>query len=124
LTLSDTIRSLEGGLASFPWLDPHTHIDAAHLSARGLDDILLYHMAVSDLYAGGCPSGARVPEDRSTNEAYRRLDEAVPFLPKVRNTFISWGTRIILEDAMTFHFSIGSNRAVKCRSTGACWVMR
>lgn len=50
-------REVEEGLKSFPWIDVHTHIDAAHLSARGLDDILLYHMAISDLYAAGCPSG-------------------------------------------------------------------
>jgi len=98
VALSDTIRSLEEAFASFPWMDPHSHIDAAHLSARGLDDILLYHMAVSDLYAAGCPDGARVPEDRTTVEAHRRLAGAVPFLPKTRNTFISWGVRIILED--------------------------
>ncbi len=98
MTSTGRLGSMEEALSSFSWMDPHTHIDAAHLCARGLDDILLYHMGVSDLYAAGCPSGARVPEDRSTLEAHRRVTEAVPFLPKVRNTFISWGVRIILED--------------------------
>ena len=42
-------------------LDVHTHIDAGHLTARGLCDLLLYHMVISDLYAAGCPSGARLP---------------------------------------------------------------
>jgi hypothetical protein len=91
-------RDLEEALASFRWMDPHTHLDAAHLSARGLDDILLYHMSVSDLYAAGCPSGARVPEDRTPQEAHRRLLEAMPFSPRTRNTAIAWGIRIILRD--------------------------
>ena len=68
-----TAHAIEEILHSFPWMDPHTHIDAAHLSARGLDDILLYHMCISDLYAAGCPSGARIPEDRSEEEAARRI---------------------------------------------------
>ena len=99
----DTVRELEAALGSFAWLDPHTHIDAAHLSARGLDDILLYHMGVSDLYAAGCPSGARVGEGRSTEEAHRRIEECLPYLLKVRNTFIAWGTRIILGDLYDWH---------------------
>ena len=96
--VADYVREMEDALFSFRWMDPHTHIDAAHLSARGLDDILLYHMSVSDLYAAGCPSGGRVPEDRTREEAHRRLAEAVPFLGHARNTFIAWGTRLILED--------------------------
>lgn len=92
------VGKLEEGLKSFLWLDPHTHIDAAHMTARGLDDILLYHMSVSDLYAAGCPSGGRVDEDRTTEVAHQRLREAIPFLPKVRGTFINWGVRTILRD--------------------------
>ena len=92
------LNELEQALESFPWMDPHTHIDAAHLSARGLDDILLYHMSVSDLYAAGCPSGARVDEDRNPAEARRRVLEALPYLSKTRNTSTAWGIRIILSD--------------------------
>ncbi|MCC6696439.1 MAG: hypothetical protein IT365_12480 [Candidatus Hydrogenedentes bacterium] len=97
------VGHLETALAGLPWMDPHTHMDAAHLAARGLDDILLYHMAVSDLYAAGCPSGCRVPEDRTEAEAQRRVVEALPYLPKVRNTAMAWGTRIILEDLYCWH---------------------
>jgi len=91
-------RELEEALQSFLWLDPHTHIDAAHMTARGLDDILLYHMSISELYAAGCPSGARLDEERTPQEARRRIREALPFLPKVRGTFIHWGVRTILRD--------------------------
>ncbi len=92
------VSELEQALESFAWMDPHTHIDAAHMAARGLDDILLYHMSVSDLYAAGCPSGARVDEDREPAEARRRVLEALPYLSKTRNTSTAWGIRIILSN--------------------------
>ena len=52
------IETLEQALADMPMLDAHTHIVGDHLGAKGLHDVLLYHMAVSDLYAAGCPTGA------------------------------------------------------------------
>jgi glucuronate isomerase len=92
---------LEGALAEVPVLDIHTHLVGGRLGARGLHDVLLYHMAVSDLYAAGCPSGARLtqyPAWPSTQEAHARIQEALPFLPLVRNTSTSWGVRLILGD--------------------------
>ncbi len=56
------IRELESALAEVPILDIHTHLVGGKLAARGLHDILLYHMVVSDLYAAGCPSGARLTQ--------------------------------------------------------------
>jgi hypothetical protein len=94
-------RELEGALAEVPLIDVHTHLVGGKLSARGLHDVLLYHMAVSDLYAAGCPTGARLTEYPgwpTVEEAHARLDEAVPFLPLVRNTSTSWGVRLILGD--------------------------
>ena len=92
------ITRLEEGLQTIPLLDAHTHLDAAHLSARGLADILLYHMVVSDLYSAGCPSGHRV--EAGTEE--ERLQEALPFLPFIRNTSCFCGVRIILRDLYGF----------------------
>ena len=43
-------------------IDMHSHIDAAHPCARGLDDILLYHMVITELYSAGCPDGERMPD--------------------------------------------------------------
>jgi glucuronate isomerase len=82
-------------------IDPHTHLVSDRLGARGLHDVLLYHMAVSELYSAGCPSGSRLTEypgwpDRE--EAHARIEEALPFLPKVRNTSIQWACRMILRD--------------------------
>ncbi len=82
-------------------LDVHTHLTSGQLSARGLHDILLYHMVTSELHAAGCPSGARLTEFPGTPgqaEAHQRLAEAVPYLPRIANTSTWWGARIILED--------------------------
>src|SRR5262249_40095977 len=77
------------------------HLAGGKLGARGLHDIVLYHMVVSELYAAGCPSGARLTEfpgwpDQA--EAHRRLEEAIPHLPKLRNTRGWWGARLIPEE--------------------------
>ncbi len=94
-------RELEEALAEVPVLDIHTHLVGGRLGARGLHDVLLYHMVVSDLYAAGCPSGSRLtqyPGWPTREEAHARLAEAVPYLPHVRNTSSTWGVRIILAD--------------------------
>ncbi len=95
------IRDLEQGLAELPLLDIHTHLVGGRLAARGLHDVLLYHMVVSDLYAAGCPHGARLtqyPGWPTTSEAYERIRAALPFLPHIRNTSSYWGVRLILRD--------------------------
>jgi hypothetical protein len=89
------------GLQATTMLDAHTHLTGGRMSARGLHDILLYHMVVSDLYAAGCPSGARLTEYPgwpTREEAHARLREAIPYLSKVQNTSCFWGARIILRD--------------------------
>jgi hypothetical protein len=89
---------LEEGLAEVPLLDVHTHLDAQHLSARGLHDVLLYHMLISDLASAGCPSRGRLSEWPEDAEAEGRLAEAMPYLPYIRNTSGFWGLRVILRD--------------------------
>ncbi len=98
-TLRDT---LEDSLAEIPLLDVHTHLDAEHLSARGLHDILLYHMVISDLASAGCRSRARLSEWPEDAEAEARLAEAVPYIPFIRNTSGFWGVRLILRDLYGF----------------------
>jgi glucuronate isomerase len=95
------VSELREGLQATPMLDAHTHLTGGRMTARGLHDILLYHMVVSDLYAAGCPSGARLTEYPgwpSREEARARLREAIPYLPRVQNTSCFWGVRIILRD--------------------------
>ena len=92
---------LESALSELPVFDIHTHLIGGKLGARGLHDILLYHMGVTDLHGAGCPSGSRLTEfpgwpDEA--EAAHRIEEALPFLPMVQNTSTSWGTRMILRD--------------------------
>ena len=92
-------HEIERALAEIPILDIHTHLVGGKLAARGLHDILLYHMVVSDLYAAGCPSGRRLtqfPEWPTREEAAARIEEALPYLPYIRNTSSFWGVRIIL----------------------------
>jgi len=88
-------------LCTIPLLDAHTHLVGGKLGARGAHDILFYHMANSDLYCAGCPTGARLTEYPgwpSPEEAQARLKEALPYLGLVRNTAFSWIIRIILEE--------------------------
>src|SRR5881394_3144980 len=95
------VLDLEFALGTLPVFDVHTHLVGGRLGARGLHDVLLYHMVVSDLYAAGCPSGARLtqfPGWPDEQEAHERLSEAVPYLPLIRNTSSFWGVRLILRD--------------------------
>jgi glucuronate isomerase len=92
---------LEQSLADIPILDVHTHLVGGKLAARGLHDVLLYHMVVSDLYAAGCPTGDRLtqfPGWPSKDEAAARIEEALPYLTHIQNTSSFWGVRIILRD--------------------------
>ena len=101
MNTANLVESLEHALAELPVLDAHTHLVGGKLGARGLHDILLYHMLVSDLYAAGCPSGARLtqyPGWPTQKEAHQRIQEALPFLPHIRNTSMFWGVRLILRD--------------------------
>jgi hypothetical protein len=71
------------------------------LGARGLHDVLLYHMVISDLYGAGCPNGARLtqfPGWPTKEEAHSRIREALPHLDKIRNCSGWWGVRTILAD--------------------------
>lgn len=101
MNTNSVVDSLEQALAELPILDVHTHLCGAHLAARGLHDILLYHMLVSDLYSAGCPSGARLtqfPNWATKDEAHQRIREALPYLRFIQNTSGWWGVRIILRD--------------------------
>lgn len=96
-----SINAVEEALGDVPSIDIHTHLVGGRLGARGLHDILLYHMVVSDLYAAGCPNGARLtqyPGEPAKKEAHQRIEEALPFLPSIQNTSCFWGVRLILHD--------------------------
>jgi len=100
------VREMEESLAAIPMLDVHTHLVGGKLAARGLHDVLLYHMVVSDLYSAGCRTGARLtqyPAWPAETEAHARLEEAIPFLPHIRNTSSSWAVRIILSELYEWH---------------------
>jgi hypothetical protein len=99
--MNPNVRIVEEALAEVPVLDIHTHLVGGKLGARGLQDVLLYHMVVSDFYAAGCPSGARLtqyPAWPGNDEAEQRIKEALPFIPAIQNTSSFWGVRLILRD--------------------------
>ena len=96
----DLVRRLWQELDAIPVLDAHT------LGARGLHDILLYHMVVTDLHGAGCPDGVRLSEyplwpDR--DEATARIESALPYLKHIQNTSCFWGLGIILRDLYDWH---------------------
>lgn len=99
--MNTSVKAVEEALSGLPMLDIHTHLVGGQLGARGLHDILLYHMVVSDLYAAGCPNGARLtqyPGEPSPEEARQRIEEAIPCLPAIQNTSGAWGVRLILQE--------------------------
>jgi glucuronate isomerase len=85
-------------LMGLPLMDAHTHIDASHLTARGLHDVLLYHMIISELYSAGCPDGTRLSEDPGEDEIAYRIERALPYLKHIGNTSCFWGAKMILKD--------------------------
>lgn len=126
-------RVLAEGLAEIPALDCHSHIDASHLSARGLHDVLLYHMVISDLYSAGCSNGGRLAEHPDKNEIHSRISVAIPYLKYIQNTSCYWGLKIILRDL--YHWTepisvdnwVTLDGLIKERSTDPDWpreVMR
>jgi glucuronate isomerase len=101
MNATNLIDELEQALAELPRFDVHTHLVGGRLGARGLHDILLYHMVISDLYSAGCPTGARLtqyPGWPEPAEAQQRIEEALPYVPKIRNTSCAWMLRMILRD--------------------------
>ncbi len=83
--------------------DVHTHLSSTHMAARGLHDVLLYHMVISELYAAGCPNGARIDEFISDEQAAARIEEALPYLPYIKNTSIYSLMRRILSELYDWH---------------------
>jgi len=91
-----------------PAIDVHTHLNAAHLGARGLHDILLYHMVISDLYCAGGPDGNRLSDEPGEDEITGRIERAIPFLPLTENTSCYYLMRTILTDLYDWHDKITS----------------
>lgn len=92
------LKDVKSELDKIPLLDIHTHMDGSHLSARGLHDVMLYHMLITELYSAGCPDGSRLSECPDENEAVYRIERALPYLKYIENTSCFWGMRIILRD--------------------------
>jgi hypothetical protein len=87
-------------------------------------------MIISDLYAAGSGHGARLtefPGRPGEDEATRRLEEAIPHLPRIANTSSFWGVRIILSELYNWHEPITSenwrrlDRKIRERASDREW---
>ena len=81
------VPQLEEALKEIPLLDAHTHMDAKHMAARGLDDVALYHMVISDLYSAGYPDGSRMdewPDEKERVAPHRNGPPLLPGHPELR----------------------------------------
>jgi hypothetical protein len=91
-------KDIYNEIMKLPVFDAHTHVDAEHLTARGLHDILLYHMIISELYSAGCSDSERLSEDPDEEEINERIERALPYLPYIENTSCFWICKKILKD--------------------------
>jgi hypothetical protein len=99
--LEENVDTMLEAVRGLPLLDAHTHLVDGRLGARGLHDVVLYHMSISELHAAGCPSAERLtayPDWPDEHETQSRLVEAIPYLDSVRNTSIQWGIRMMLAE--------------------------
>ena len=119
---------IEEALSEQPVFDVHTHLSPSHLTARGLHDIMLYHMVISDLYSADCPNGARLPDEPSDALAANRIEEAIPYLQTVSNTSCNWGMRIILKDLYNWDKPITKanwrelDAAIRAKAADPAWA--
>lgn len=121
------MQTLLEKINQIPAIDIHTHLNAAHLGARGLHDILLYHMVISDLYSAGCPDGSRLSENPDEKEATSRIEAALPYLPSIQNTSCFWLCRNIFAELYDWHEPITSanwrklDELIKSKSCDSAW---
>ncbi len=91
-------EKLFADLMQMPTVDHHTHIRVDVPTARGLHDVMLYHMLITELYSAGCPDGARLSNYPSQEEAEERIVRAIPYLKYIKNTALYRIMTVILRD--------------------------
>lgn len=101
-----TFEILSEQINKIPLIDVHTHLDLSHLSARGLHDVLLYHMVVSELYSAGCPNGSRLSDWPDEMEIKTRLANAIPFVKHIQFSSCFSIVKRILRDLYGFDAAI------------------
>jgi len=112
--MTELKQKLFEAIWNLPTRDIHTHICADHPAARGLHDIILYHMIISELYSAGCPDGARLSEDPTIEEAHYRLERAIPYLKYIKNTSLYWVAKTILADLYDWHEELTEDNWREC----------
>lgn len=93
---SASASALFDEIASWPIIDPHSHINPHNPAARDWDEILSYHYYTELAHSAGMPTQDAAPDlPRS-----QRIRNITSWLPKIENTIpYAW----LVEIAATFH---------------------
>ncbi len=92
---------LHQALCEMPVLDIHTHLHRDRMAARGLHEVVFYHMQMYVMRGAGVTESKMWPEQPCI-EAGLPFDEWVDAWPKVRHTGFGWILRTILRDLYEF----------------------
>ena len=93
-TAAPLAQRIERLIEQTPIVDPHTHLRPDQPSAPDLASLMSYHWLQSELISVGMPKSdldTALPPDE-------RVRRALPYLPRMRNTAMSWCFHVILRD--------------------------
>lgn len=103
-TPAQPVSRLQEAIESLPVIDVHTHLNPARPQGKDLTDVLLYHHLSTELVSAGMPatrlSQSGLPHEVADPEIppRQRLEAALPYLSRIRNTTVGGFARTILRD--------------------------
>ncbi len=98
-SLAPLSQRIERLIAETPIVDPHTHLHHDRPAAPDLAALMSYHWLQTELHAVGMP----LPSAAEPLAPEERVERAIPFLARMRNTGMSWCFMRILRDLYDFH---------------------
>jgi glucuronate isomerase len=104
ISLRESQKKIFGALETVPVIDPHCHLDASQPAARNLADIILYHHVWIELISAGMGQNevtkAGLPHELADPEMepVQRVQRALPYLNRIRNTTVGSLLRWLLSD--------------------------
>ena len=91
---SELAKRLETEISGMPIIDPHTHLEHQTPSAGFIGNIFGYHYIKMELATAGMDV-AKLMDDTLPPDAF--VGNALPFIPRIRNTTTWWGFMTICE---------------------------
>ncbi len=85
---SELSKRLEAEISGMPIIDPHTHLQHRTPSAEFIGNIFGYHYIKMELSTAGMDVEKLMNDSLPTDEC---LKNALPFIPRIRNTTTWWG---------------------------------